>query len=89
MAKYSNINSFNALQTLTVGSSNYQIFSLTQAEKKLGDIAKLPKSLKVLLENLLRFEDQHSVKTEHIYALAEWLKPVPQIKKFNIDLHGF
>lgn len=77
------------LQTLTVGSSNYQIFSLTQAEKKLGDIAKLPKSLKVLLENLLRFEDQHSVKTEHIYALAEWLKPVPQIKKFNIDLHGF
>ncbi|MEK5764449.1 hypothetical protein, partial [Acinetobacter junii] len=48
MAKYSNINSFNALQTLTVGSSNYQIFSLTQAEKKLGDIAKLPKSLKVL-----------------------------------------
>ncbi|WP_030425151.1 aconitate hydratase AcnA, partial [Acinetobacter baumannii] len=45
-----------------------------QAEKKLGDIAKLPKSLKVLLENLLRFEDQLSVKTEHIYALAEWLK---------------
>lgn len=74
MAKYSNINSFNALQTLTVGSSNYQIFSLAQAEKMLGDIAKLPKSLKVLLENLLRFEDQLSVKTEHIYALAEWLK---------------
>ncbi|WP_347018917.1 aconitate hydratase AcnA [Acinetobacter calcoaceticus] len=74
MAKYSNINSFNALQTLTVGSSNYQIFSLAQAEKTLGDIGKLPKSLKVLLENLLRFEDQVSVKTEHIYALAEWLK---------------
>ncbi len=74
MAKYSNINSFNALQMLTVGSSNYQIFSLAQAEKTLGDIAKLPKSLKVLLENLLRFEDQHSVKTEHIHALAEWLK---------------
>ncbi|WP_284091169.1 aconitate hydratase AcnA [Acinetobacter pittii] len=74
MAKYSNINSFNALQTLTVGSSNYQIFSLAQAEKTLGDIAKLPKSLKVLLENLLRFEDQHSVKTEHIHALAKWLK---------------
>lgn len=74
MAKYSNINSFNALQTLTVGSSNYQIFSLAQAQKTLGDIAKLPKSLKVLLENLLRFEDQLSVKTEHIYALAEWLK---------------
>lgn len=36
MAKYSNINSFNALQTLTVGSSNYQIFSLAQAEKTLG-----------------------------------------------------
>lgn len=40
---------------------------------QLGDLSRLPKSLKVLLENLLRFEDQLTVKTEHIHALAEWL----------------
>ncbi len=40
---------------------------------QLGDLSQLPKSLKVLLENLLRFEDQLTVKTEHIHALAEWL----------------
>ena len=40
---------------------------------QLGDLSRLPKSLKVLLENLLRFEDQLTVKTEHIHALAGWL----------------
>jgi aconitate hydratase len=41
----------------------------------LGNIDQLPKSLKVLLENLLRFEDQKSVKVEHIQALVDWQKP--------------
>ena len=72
MAKYSQINSFNALQTFTVGSQTYQIFSLAQATQALGDIAKLPKSLKVLLENLLRFEDGVTVKHEDIQAIVEW-----------------
>lgn len=40
---------------------------------QLGDLPRLPKSLKFLLENLLRFEDQLMVKTEHIHALAGWL----------------
>ena len=40
---------------------------------QLGDLSRLPKSLKFLLENLLRFEDQLTVKTEHIHALAGWL----------------
>ena len=40
---------------------------------QLGDLSRLPKTLKVLLENLLRFEDQLMVKTEHIHALAGWL----------------
>ncbi len=62
MARYSKINSFNALKTLTVGSKSYQIYSLPRAAQSLGNIDQLPKSLKVLLENLLRFEDQKSVK---------------------------
>lgn len=74
MARYSKINSFNALQTLTVGSKSYQIYSLTRAAEQLGNIDKLPKSLKVLLENLLRFEDQKSVKVEDIQALVDWQK---------------
>jgi aconitate hydratase len=57
MASYSKINSFNALQTLNVGSAQYQIFSLQQAARS-SVIFTIPKSLKVLLENLLRFEDQ-------------------------------
>ncbi|MEG1271614.1 MAG: aconitate hydratase AcnA [Acinetobacter sp.] len=73
MAKYSDINSFNTLETLTVGSEHYQIFNLSKLQVQLGDLSQLPKSLKVLLENLLRFEDQLTVKTEHIHALAEWL----------------
>ena len=71
MAKYSQINSFNALQTFTVGSQTYQIFSLAQATQALGDISKLPKSLKVLLENLLRFEDGVTVKHEDIQAMLQ------------------
>jgi aconitate hydratase len=74
MARYSKINSFNSLQTLSVGSRQYQIFSLAQAAQRLGNIDQLPKSLKVLLENLLRFEDQKSVKVEHIQALVDWQK---------------
>ena len=74
MARYSKINSFNALKTLTVGSKSYQIYSLPRAAQSLGNIDQLPKSLKVLLENLLRFEDQKSVKVEHIQALVDWQK---------------
>ena len=73
MAKYSDINSFNTLETLTVGSEHYQIFNLSKLQVQLGDLSRLPKSLKVLLENLLSFEDQLTVKTEHIHALAGWL----------------
>ena len=72
MAKYSHINSFNTLKTLNVDSHSYQIYSLSAAQQQLGDLSKLPKSLKVLLENLLRFEDDKTVKKQHIQALVEW-----------------
>ncbi|MFC2994152.1 aconitate hydratase AcnA [Acinetobacter sichuanensis] len=74
MVKYSQKNSFQALKNLNIGSAQYQIFSLQEAQKQLDDFSQLPKSLKVLLENLLRFEDDITVKTEHILALVNWQK---------------
>ncbi|MHA3115647.1 aconitate hydratase AcnA [Acinetobacter sp. ANC 4635] len=73
-SKYSHINSFHALQTLQVCTHSYQYFSLPKAAERLGDLSKLPKSLKVLLENLLRFEDNHTVTSAHIHAIVDWLK---------------
>ncbi len=61
-------------QTLTVGSKSYDYFSLKVAEKTLGDLSRLPFSLKVLLENLLRFEDGRSVSVDDVKAIGEWLK---------------
>lgn len=74
MATYSHINSFNALKDLKVGSKNYQIFSFKEAQPALGDISRLPKSLKVLLENLLRFEDDITVNKAHVEAIVNWQK---------------
>ena len=61
MAKYGRINSLNSLQNLNVGNSTYKIFSLKQAQSELGDLSKLPKSLKVLLENLLVLKENLEV----------------------------
>src|ERR1700685_3890482 len=61
-------------QILTVGGKSYDYFSLKAVEKTLGDISRLPFSLKVLLENLLRFEDGRSVTVDDIKAIGEWLK---------------
>jgi aconitate hydratase len=61
-------------QTLSVGDKSYDFYSLKEAEKTLGSLARLPFSLKVLLENLLRFEDGRSVTVDDIKAIGEWLK---------------
>ena len=69
------LDSFKSRRTLKVGSKNYVYFSLTAAEKNgLKGISKLPYSLKVLLENLLRYEDGNSVTKDDIQAVAGWLK---------------
>lgn len=60
--------------TLQAKDKTYHYYSLPLAAKSLGDIARLPKSLKVLLENLLRWQDGESVTDEDIQALAGWLK---------------
>ena len=55
-------NSYSSLKKLTVGPKKYNIYSIPEAEKNgLSGVSKLPKSLKVLLEYLLRFEDDLSV----------------------------
>ena len=68
------LDSFKCRKTLTVAGKEYVYYSLTQAEKNgLAGISKLPYSLKVLLENLLRFEDGRSVTVQDIKGFAEWL----------------
>jgi aconitate hydratase len=61
--------------TLSVGGKDYAYYSFAKAEEKLGDLSKLPNSMKVLLENLLRFEDGgFTVSTDDIQAIADWAK---------------
>jgi aconitate hydratase len=68
------LDSFKSRTTLTVGGETYAYYSLEAASKNgLGDISKLPVTLKVLLENLLRFEDGVSVTAADIKAVAAWL----------------
>ena len=67
-------NSYKSLKTITINSNNYKYYSLKEAEKNgLQGISKLPKSLKVLLENLLRYEDDLSVTKNQINSIKEWL----------------
>jgi len=61
--------------TLNVNGKDYAYYSLAKAAEQLGDVSKLPNSMKVLLENLLRFEDEgFTVGREHIQAIVDWQK---------------
>ncbi|MEZ5840521.1 MAG: aconitate hydratase AcnA [Hyphomicrobiales bacterium] len=67
------LDSFKARKTLTAGGKTYVYYSLPDAEKNgLGSIARLPFSLKVILENLLRFEDGRTVNADDVRAMAVW-----------------
>jgi aconitate hydratase len=69
------LDSFNCARTLKVGAKTYAYYSLPVAEKNgLKGISRLPFSMKVLLENLLRNEDGRTVTKEDILAVAAWLK---------------
>ena len=73
--KPGNKNSYDSLTDFNLEGKNYKIYSLKKAEKNgLSNISKLPKSLKVLLENLLRYEDDISVTQNQIEAIKIWLK---------------
>jgi aconitate hydratase len=69
------LNSFKSRQTLTVGDKTYVYYSLEAASKNgLGDVSKLPVTLKILLENLLRAEDGVTVTKADIEAVAKWVE---------------
>ena len=82
-------------KSMHVGGKSYDYFSLKAAEAQLGDISKLPFTLKVLLENLLRFEDERSVTTKDVQAIVDWQKEKKSDKEnvevlvrgINSDLH--
>ncbi len=68
------LNSFKSKTTLAVGDKTYTYYSLPLAEKNgLPGVGKLPHSMKVVLENLLRFEDGVTVTKKDIMAIAQWL----------------
>ena len=81
--KPGNINSYNSLKTIDINGNEYKYYSLNEAENNgLNGISKLPKSLKVLLENLLRYEDDLSVTKTQIQAVHKWLEQ----KKTNTEI---
>ena len=76
------VDSFGTRKALTVASQSYDIFRLDLLEKSgLKNVSKLPVSLKVLLENLLRQEDNHHVNKGDIEALATWSPKAKQDKE--------
>jgi aconitate hydratase len=60
-------------RSLTVDGKRYDYFSIEAAQSVIGDVSRLPFSMKVLLENLLRFEDDFTVKVDDVKAMAAWL----------------
>src|SRR5262249_40017427 len=66
--------SLKTRSTLEAGGKSYAYFSLAKAAASLGDVSRLPFSMKVLLENLLRFEDGVTVTRDDLQAMADWQK---------------
>jgi aconitate hydratase len=82
-ADMTSLDSFRCCKTLQVGSKAYAYYSLLIAEKNgLKGISRLPFSMKVLLENLLRNEDGRTVSKDDIKAVAEWLKTKSSDREF-------
>ncbi|MEA3010180.1 MAG: aconitate hydratase [Sphingomonadales bacterium] len=76
-------NSLNTRSTLTAAGKTYAYYSLSKAAAALGDISRLPFSMKVLLENLLRFEDGVTVTRADIQALVDWQKEKSSTKEIQ------
>ncbi|WP_313054930.1 aconitate hydratase AcnA [Pseudomonas lopnurensis] len=68
------LDSLNCRRSLEVAGKTYHYYSLPDAAAQLGDIARLPTSLKVLLENLLRWEDDVTVHADDLKSLVLWLR---------------
>ncbi len=67
------LDSLNCRRSLEVAGKTYHYYSLPDAAARLGDISRLPTSLKVLLENLLRWEDNQTVRADDLKSLVRWL----------------
>ena len=73
--KPGNKNSFRSLSDIKINAKHFKFYSIPEAEKNgLSGVSRLPKSLKVLLENLLRYEDGITVTKEQIISIKNWLK---------------
>ena len=83
-------NSYNSLKSIIISGKNYKYYSLSEAEKNgLNGISKLPKSLKILLENLLRYEDGLTVSKNQIEAIKNWLQKKNLLSKLLIVQQEF
>ena len=80
--KLGNKNSYKSLKSLNIDGNDYKYYSLNEAEKNgLSGKSKLPISLKVLLENLLRYEDDITVDKNQIESIRDWLKKKKSTKE--------
>ncbi len=70
---YTGSDSLETRKTLKVDEASYDYFSLKEAARRIGDIERLPFTLKILLENLLRFEDGRTVTEADVRAVYSWL----------------
>src|SRR5207247_11100730 len=66
--------SLHTRSTLEVQGKAYAYYSLNKAAETLGDVSRLPFSMKVLLENLLRFEDGKTITRDDLQAMVDWQK---------------
>ncbi|MCH2037846.1 MAG: aconitase family protein, partial [Rickettsiales bacterium] len=81
---HQSLNSFSSQSTLNVNGSDYEYFDLNKASESLGqDISQLPYSLKVIMENLLRFEDGKTVFKDDIKAISDWLEEKKSDKEIS------
>src|SRR5262245_36257337 len=77
------LNSFDSKTSITAGSQTVSIYCLRALEREFPTVAQLPFSLKILLENLLRREDNAFVKADDVRALASWSAAKPTQKEIS------
>ncbi|MGB1361119.1 MAG: aconitate hydratase AcnA [Alphaproteobacteria bacterium] len=73
MTVVTGLDTLNVRKTLNVNGKEYDYYSIPDAAKQIGDVTKLPYSLKILLENLLRYQDDRTVNVDDVKAVAKWL----------------
>ncbi|WP_298286347.1 aconitate hydratase AcnA [Acidocella sp.] len=75
------VDTLQTQKTLSVDGKDYKYYAVAEAAAKLGNISKLPKTLKILLENVLRFENGASYTVDDAKAIVEWLEKASSVKE--------